>query len=85
MAIRRSVFTLMRLLRPLVSVGSLVLILVCAILLLFSLTFPRGTHFPSVLVAGIALSCAAINVAYGYLMFLILPPGPITPAARHYG
>lgn len=79
MAIRRGTFAVMRLLRPLVSLGSLLLVMVCGVLLVFSLTFPPGTHFPGGLIVGIALSCVGINYAYGYLMSLVLPSGTVGP------
>ena len=74
-ALRLCVFGLMSFLRPLVSISSLTLMIVCVALLLFSLTFPPGTHFPAVLVGGLAIACLALNYAYGRLMAFVDPIG----------
>jgi len=71
--IRVGLFGVMGLFRPLISLATLTLLLVCVVLLLFSLTFPPGTHFPSLLVGGMALGCAAVNYGYGAVMNLVDP------------
>jgi len=71
--IRAGLFGVMSLMRPLISLGAFTLLIICVALLLFSLTFPPGTHFPSFLVGGIAVGCVAVNYAYGALMDLVDP------------
>ena len=71
--IRAGLFGVMSLMRPLISLGAFTLLIICVALLLFSLTFPPGTHFPSFLVGGIAVGCVAVNYGYGALMDLVDP------------
>ena len=70
---RSGIYIVLRLLRPLVSLGLVSLAFVCVFLLVGSMTFPPGTHFPTGLAAGTAIGCLALNYAYGMLMDLVDP------------